>query len=338
MTVAPTSPFGLAILGAGYIADLHARAASELPGVRLVAAYSWRPERLAALADAHDIPRRYTSLDGLLADDEVDGVVVGLPNAEHAPATIASLESGRAVLVEKPMATSVAEAEAMVAAADAHGRALMVGHMWRFRPEVRAVREAIDAGRIGRPFKTKGYGIHVDWGPSGWFVERARAGGGALADMGIHALDTAWYLLGEPRPRRVFASVATHFLDADVEDSAVVVVEFEGGAASIIESGWHHPHADGPEAHTQVFGTGGYAEVFPPRLSILDGSARRWEELGTVETPHIGLPMYVRQLDRFVAAARGAALPEPSGRQGLEVVRMMEAAYRSAETGAAVEL
>lgn len=331
-------PVGLAIVGAGYIADMHCQAAAAVAGVRLVAACDRNPDRLAILADRHGIASRYSALDELLADPAVEAVVIGLPNSLHAPTTIASLGAGKAVLVEKPMATNVEDAASMVAAADAAVVPLMVGHMWRYRLEVRAVREAIAAGRIGRPFKTKGYGVHVDWGPAGWFRERALAGGGALADMGIHAIDTAWFLLGEPAARRVYAAISQNGDDGDVEDNALVVIEFDGGTISIVESGWNHPHADGPEAHTQVFGTDGYAEVFPPRLSVGRGADRHWIELGDAELPHIGVPMYARQLERFAEACRGTATPDPDGRQGLEVVRMMAAAYRSAATRQTVEL
>lgn len=328
--MAPRTPLGLAIAGAGYIADMHAQAAAGLPDVRLVAVYGRNGDRLASIAERHRIERRYTSFEDLIADRDVEAVIVGLPNALHAPTTIAALRAGKAVLVEKPMALSVVEATTMVAAADGADRPLMVGHMWRYRPEVRAIREAIAAGRIGRPVKTKGYGIHVDWGPSGWFRERDLAGGGALADMGIHAIDTAWFLLGEPRARRVFASTTQHSAEGDVEDGAIVVIEFEGPVVSIIESGWDQPYADGPEAHTQVFATEGYAEVFPPRLSVGHGTDRHWIELGSAESPHIGLPMYARQLERFIASCRGEARPDPDGRQGLEIVRIMQAAYESA--------
>jgi len=345
--VGASRPLRLGLVGAGYIADIHAQAARHAAGVRLLAACGREPGRLATLADRHAIERRYRDPEALLTDPEVDAVVIALPNALHAPVAIASLEAGKAVLVEKPMALATADAEAMVAAADRAGRPLMVGHMWRFRPEVVAVRHAVASGLVGRPFKTKGYGIHVDWMPSGWFRDPELAGGGALADMGVHALDTAWFVLGEPAPRRVYARVSRDFLadgGADggvggVEDGAVVWVEFEGGIASLVEAGWGHPHADGPEAHTQVFGTRGYAETFPPRAAVMRDGRRVWIDLeAEVESPHISLPMYVRQLEHFAAACRGERPPDPDGRKGLQVVRMLEAAYRAAASGRVVDL
>ena len=81
----------------------------------------------------------------------------------------------------------------------------MVAHCWRFHDDVRALRRRIEAGELGEIVKTRGYGVHAGWGPSGWFTDPQLAGGGALVDMGVHAIDTARYLLGDPRPARVCA-------------------------------------------------------------------------------------------------------------------------------------
>ena len=80
-----------------------------------------------------------------------------------------------------------------------------LGHMWRFDTEVNYLKKAVESGRLGRIIKTKGYGIHENWGPSGWFTQKDLAGGGALADMGVHAIDTVRYILGDPKPQTVYA-------------------------------------------------------------------------------------------------------------------------------------
>ena len=107
------------------------------------------------------------------------------------------------------MATTVPTREEMLATAARHDRLLLVLHPWRHHPAVIALRDAIVAGELGRVVRTHGYGVHADWGPGGWFTDPALAGGGALVDMGIHAIDTARFLLGEPEARRVRASITT---------------------------------------------------------------------------------------------------------------------------------
>ena len=110
------------------------------------------------------------------------------------------------------MAITVAECDAMIEAADAGGASLMVAHCWRFRDEVIAMRDRIASGELGAVIRTHGYGVHAGWGPTGWFTDPKLAGGGALIDMGVHAIDTARFLLGDPDPRRVRASIRHQLL------------------------------------------------------------------------------------------------------------------------------
>jgi predicted dehydrogenase len=94
------------------------------------------------------------------------------------------------------------------------------------------------------------------------------AGGGAIADMGIHAVDTARFLLGDPQPVSVYARIGTHYGDLDVDDTGILVVNWNGGTTSCIEAGWWQPHADGPQAATQLYGTAGFGRIFPSYLEI----------------------------------------------------------------------
>ncbi len=122
--------------------------------------------------------------------------------------------------------------------------------------------------QIGPVIRTKGYGVHVNWGPGGWFTQNEFAGGGAMADMGIHALDTARFLLGDPLPVSVYAQIGTYHRDFDVDDTGVILVNWDNGVTSYIESGWWQPRSDGPEAGTQLYGTQGFASLFPTYLSL----------------------------------------------------------------------
>src|SRR5439155_11953925 len=119
----------------------------------------------------------------------------------------ACLKAGKHVRVEKPMARTLAEAKAMNAAAARSSARLMVAHCWRFHDDVRAMRARVERGELGAIVKTRGYGGHAGWGPTGWFTDPDLAGGGALLDMGVHAIDTARFLLGDPQPDRVCASI-----------------------------------------------------------------------------------------------------------------------------------
>jgi predicted dehydrogenase len=309
----------VALLGSGWIMDYHARAVLEHPGAELCAAASWRGPSLARLAERHGIPRTTTDWRELAADPEVDAVVIGTPNALHAEQAVACLEAGKHVLVEKPMARSLAEADAMLAAAARSGARLMVAHCWRFHTDVLALRARVAAGELGEVVKTRSYGVHAGWGPSGWFTDPALAGGGALLDMGVHAIDTTRFLLGDPLPTRVCAVVATRYGDYAVDDDAILLVSWSNGSNSIVESGWWQPHAGGLEADTEVYGTRGYARV--------------WDSADLPEGyQHCSQPMYSAQLAELVEALAAGRQPRPSGEDGRVVMRIVEQAYASPST------
>jgi predicted dehydrogenase len=317
VTPAARDRLRIALLGTGWVADFHARAVREHPGAELVAAANWREPSLRALAERHHIPRTTTDWRELATDPAVDAAVVATPNALHAPQAIAFLEAGKHVLVEKPMAPTLAEADAMVAAARRGAAWLMVAHCWRFHPDVRALRARVERGELGEIVKTRGYGAHAGWGPAGWFTDPELAGGGALLDMGVHAIDTTRYLLGDPLPARVCAAVGTRYGDYAVDDDAVLLVSWSNGTTSVVESGWWQPKVAGLEADTELYGTGGYARV--------------WEQ---TEPPpgyeHCTQPMYSAQLAELVEAVAAGRQPRPGGEDGRVVVEVVEQAYASA--------
>lgn len=308
----------IALFGSGWIMDFHARGVLEHPLGELVAATNWREESLSKLAERFGIPRTTTRWEELAEDPEIEAAVIATPNALHAPQATACLRAGKHVLVEKPMATSVEECETMIAAARRSGASLMVAHCWRFRDEVRAVRDRITAGELGEVVKTRGYGVHAKWGPSGWFTDPALAGGGALVDMGVHAIDTARFLLGDPTPERVCATVGTRYGAYEVDDDGILLISWSNGTNSIVESGWWQPHPGGLEAETEVYGTKGYTTIFP------------WAEPPSEDYEHCSQPMYSTQMAEFIDSVSEGRQPRPNGEDGRVVMQVVEEAYRSA--------
>ncbi|MFM2106708.1 MAG: hypothetical protein RL338_1740 [Chloroflexota bacterium] len=333
--------FGLC--GVGYIGRIHANAIAATEGAALAAVHNHRGEALTRFVADHPAPLATTDWDEFVAAARrgaFDVAVIGTPNALHAPQAIALLEAGVHVLVEKPMATTVAEAEAMIAAADRAGRAVLTAHMWRFDPDARWLRGQIAAGAIGRVVRSRAIGVHTWWGPSGWFTEKRLAGGGALADMGVHAIDTVRYLIGDPRAVRVTARIGTHYGSYDVDDTAVILVDWDDGTASQIEAGWWQVQSDGPEAATRIHGTTAFASLFPTLVT-----RERDDETTETSSPppfertdHCDPRIYAAQIAHAAAVARGSEAPLIGPAVGLEVMRIMEAAYRSAATGREVTL
>jgi predicted dehydrogenase len=213
--------------------------------------------------------------------------------------------------------------------------------MWRFDREIQWLRELVSRGDLGTVFKAKSHAIWLHEGPppGGWFVAPELAGGGALADMGIHSIDTMRYVLGGARPTKVFANTGTFFEEIKLDDTATLLLEFEGGIAGLIEAGWYHLFADGLEGYTQVYGTRGYARALPSELHTHVGGV--WSVVRP-EMParqqQCDLPMYQAQMDHFVACILEDREPMPNGEEGLWTMRVLEAAYRSAKLGQAVAI
>lgn len=297
--------------------EFHARAVHEHPGAELVAVANWREPSATALAERYAIPHVTADWNEIVEATDVDAAVVATPNALHAPQSVALLRAGKHVIVEKPMAMSVGECDEMIGASRASGAFLMVAHCWRFRDEVRAMRERVASGELGEVVKTRGYGAHATWGPEGWFVDPALAGGGALVDMGVHAIDTARFLLGDPTPNRVCAAIGTRFGTYKVDDDGILLITWSNGTNSVVESGWWQPHVGGLEADTEVYGTKGYARIWDP-------------EPPSEDYKHDTQPMYSAQMAEFLDAIAEGRQPRPSGEVGRVVMQVVEHAYRSA--------
>jgi predicted dehydrogenase len=332
----------VAISGAGFIAGVHARAIKNAKDAVVESVVEYNPAKGKAFAAEHGIKQVFTSIDEILKAGGAEALVIGVPNALHAPQAIKALEAGIPVLVEKPMAMNASEAAEMVAASQKSGKPLMVAHCWRFDDEVRWLKSRVSAGELGAILRTKGYGVHANWGPQGWFKQKALAGGGALVDMGIHALDTARFLLGDPEPQSVFAKIGTNYIDADVDDTGVVIVTWKNGAVSYLESGWWQPHMDGPEAATQLYGKKGFGSVFPTFLEIPNPQEERVDTIdpGYVfpREDHAPQVMFDRQMAYFLECVQTNRVPVPGGLEGWTNMRILDAAYRSAKEGKVIDL
>ncbi len=333
----------IGVLGTGAIVrEFHLPALLANPRIQVTALGNQRPESLAQLAQGHGIEKTYTDFARMAADPEIDAIVNALPNYLHAPASIAMLRAGKHVLCEKPLAINVAEAEAMLAAAAAAGRKLVVAHPWRSSHEYACLRAVVAAGTLGDIFKVRAHAVLAGAGPpaNSWFVQPEFAGGGALTDIGIHSIDTISYVFDDqPRPVTVFARIGTRFQPIQVEDTATVIIEYDNGMVAELEAGWRHVHAASPHGALELFGVQGYARTFPAEVrSALSGVPGVFRPAWPAAAEHITAPMYAAQIDRFVDCVVHDAPPACAARNGLMGVRVLEAAYRSARSGEAVKL
>ncbi|MBI2941369.1 MAG: Gfo/Idh/MocA family oxidoreductase [Chloroflexi bacterium] len=342
---------GLGIVGTGRIARSHLRSLAQSGEGRAIAVYDIVPERATQLATEFDIPHVASTLEDLLERRDVAAVIVSTPPAAHARPTIRALEAGKHVLCEKPFALDPVEAEAMVRTAEASDRLLAVAsaRAGRLTSAARAAHRLITAGELGRVYHVRASAFRLRGRPgidifpdAPWFIDRSRAGGGALIDIGVYKIDLSLWLLGNPRVTSVLCSTyqgigapAPAPLVQTVEDHAVVMFTCEGGASGLIEIAWASNVA-GVDT-TLVLGTVAGLR-FSPLTMITTGPDRLPVErrlLHRADAEEVELGDVTTQFVRAILAGRQ---PETPGREALEVTRVIDAAYRSAASGQPVAL
>lgn len=267
----------------------------------------------------------------VLARADVDAVDICAPNAMHAELAIAACEAGKHVLVEKPMATSVAEADAMVAAAERAGVVLMAAHNLRFAAPYAAAAAAVADGLVGDIVGVRvamGHGGPESWTrDAGWFRDPALSGGGALLDLGIHVADLVRAVTGD-EVAEVSAFVRRPSEDA-VEESGVVSFTLAGGGVGTLSASW--AVRAGADHQLLVHGSAGTLTI--ERGQAVVRSAGGGDKV-VVEPPS---PM-PDLLANFVAVCRGEAAAVVGPRDGRQALAVIEAAYRSAAEGRAVRV
>ena len=328
-----------AIHGGGYIAKIHAQAIADSAGAELVA-IAGRSGSASELAKVASVPW-LEGEEGLVAAakrGEFDVAILCTPNTMHAPVGLQLLDAGVHLLVEKPMTTSYADAKALVDRARLNNVHVATAHLWRVDVEATWLRDQVKSGSIGEVYRSRGCGVHVGWGPSGWFTEAKLAGGGAVADMGIHAIDTLRFVLGDPKAIAVSARTARRFIKGDVEDTASIRIDWESGGWSEVEAGWWQPYADGAESSLRLYGERGIATLFPTAVVKGAGSESAETLAGpTVQkADHCDPLIYAAQIAHIVAVVNGA--PSLLDTCGPAAVAIMEAAYRSAASGKTEEV
>jgi predicted dehydrogenase len=329
----------------------HIKGWQEHPQVDVVALADPDAARLDKVGAEFGVPGRYASAEAMLAAEALDVVSVCTPNKFHKDLTLAALAAGCHVLCEKPMAMNAAEGRAMLDAAHAAGKRLMINFSYRFSAASRALKAQVDAGLFGDFY----YGRSV-WhrrrgmpGFGGWFGTKALAGGGPLIDLGVHRLDLALWLMGYPRPTWVLGSTYNPIASAlaqkaaktfDVEDLAAGFIRFENGATLALEASWAANIQEAELMETRLLGT---------QAGLLQKNLHEGYTFeAQVFTEVNGAPVNM-QLCPPTAEAKSAMFdyaqaildgqPHPAGgEQGLVVMQILDALYESARTGAPVNI
>ncbi|MBW2702955.1 MAG: Gfo/Idh/MocA family oxidoreductase [Deltaproteobacteria bacterium] len=335
----------VAVVGSGFIGQVHCDAFAQVPGARVSAHCGQDAERARAFCEKNRIADGFTDYGRMLKEAEMDAVLLAVPNFLHAEMAIQAAEAGKHLIVEKPLCLSLTEADAMLAACQKAGVLLCYAEELCFCPKYVQSKELTDEGAIGRVYRVNQVEKHA--GPySPWFWKPAEAGGGILMDMGCHSIEFARWFLGKPEVKAVtcFADTVLHGDKTEMEDDVVVILEFEGGQTALLESSW--ALHGGMDSITSVFGTEGVIHA-----DLLRGQGLRVHSLGgygeykpgakgwtwpDVEWLHTN--GYPQEDAHFIDCIRRGEKPMESGEDGRAVLEIMLACYASAAEGRRIEL
>ena len=339
----------VAIMGAGFIADIHAESYKRfVKDAQVVAVYTRDLEKAQAFAEKYGIEKWYDDIDKLLADCECDVVDICLPNFMHADACIKAAKAGKHVIVEKPLAMTLEEADAMIEACKEAGKKLMYAEELCFAPKYERVRALVEAGAVGKVYMLKQSEKHS--GPhSAWFYDVKLSGGGVLMDMGCHALAWFRWMNKGAKVKSIFAQMNTvlHKAITKGEDNMVAVIEFENDVVCVAEDSW--ARHGGMDDRIEVYGDKGvsYADLFQGNSALtysLEGYDYAAEKAGLTtgwsftayeEAFNQGYP---HELEHFIKCVRENKEPLVTGEDGRAVLEMIYACYAAAKEGRKIML
>lgn len=335
-----TPKLKVGVIGLGEVGRHQANGVRASAHAELFAAADLNAELLKATVEGTSI-RGYARAEELLADKDLEAVVICVPHKFHAELCLAALEAGKHVLVEKPATVTAAQCDALNALAKEKGVVFGASHNQLFYPPHRWLAEAIAAKRIARP-STLRLRLAIGGKLGGWRADPDLTGGGLLFDAGFHRFYVARYIMGEVK-------AVTAVLDTDKprekgEDAGLVILEFRDGGRAVIEAGYHAPkgafddqiEAVSADALIRIPGVEAHFEKFSSEPELLRWQSGKWEavEIETVTW----IETVGRSVENFIAAVQGRAELAANGQEARRIVEIVEATYRSAVEGRRIEL
>lgn len=348
------------VIGAGGIGfGVHLPGYARLKDVELVAVCDIEEAKLQRAVEKYQVPNTFTDYNEMLKMKDLDAVTIATPNYLHAPVAIAALNAGKHVLCEKPLSIKAEYAQQMVDAANKAGKLFMIGVNRRYEERSQQLKKMIQSGELGKVYAAntgwlRRRGVPY-WG--GWFMEKAKSGGGPLIDLGVHMLDLTWWLLGTPKPISVTGStyheienftitewdindpvligamaVDTKNIVYDIEDSAFALIKFEGGITITLAASWAL-NTEREITFLDLYGSKGGARWNP--LTIY---TEKDNNLANLEIKTQERHSHFVEIEHFVDCVRNGKEPLSPAREAVEIMKILDAIYKSAETGSEIKL
>ncbi|MFC1491516.1 Gfo/Idh/MocA family protein [Nitrospinota bacterium] len=318
----------LAFVGLGNFSRVLADAAGRADNCEIVNCFARTESTRKEFAEKHGC-RHGESLDEVLSDPEVEGVVVVTPHSTHADIICRAASAGKHIFIEKPLTLTVAEAKRATEAVAQAGVILQVGHHRRLQGATRRIREMIDAGELGEIYQLEANLSMPGGVRPGWRDDPAECPVGAMTGLGVHMVDNLHYLAGPAK--RLFAFSSKLSSEGNLDDVTSIVLEFESGPLGYIGTTRGIPKV----FNTAAFGTGGnaWSEEEGNRLFV-----QKQGESARTEIPIEASDGYVDELTEFARCIRSGEKPRAGGPEATEVVAVLEAVIESVNTGQAVDV
>ncbi|MCH2174558.1 MAG: Gfo/Idh/MocA family oxidoreductase [Lentisphaeria bacterium] len=342
--------FNVGVIGTG-ITQHTLSGVKDDPRLNIQAFVDLNEEKLKETADKWGATGRYQDAYEMIDKEDLDIVYVATPNKFHAPISIYALENGAHVFCEKPMAINAKEAKEMQNVADRVGKRIMINHSFRFTEQAWQLKKEVDSGTFGDIYfgRTVWHRRRGMPGFGGWFGNKEIAGGGPLIDLGVHRLDMALWLMGYPKPVWVMGSTYDHIAtriateqgkEFTVEDLASAMIKFENGGSLIVEASWASNRKENEFMVTELYGTeGGLIQrnldegyAFEAEIYLERNGAQFDSKL------HPPVPAAEHQFGHFMNCIENDVPHISSGNEGIIVMELLDAIYKSAEIGEPVRL
>ena len=334
------------LIGSGFIAGHHALSYNMLPDVEIVGVSSLLEDQAKELMKKYNISGEPIKDYQELLKMDCDAISICLPNFLHKEVAIAALESGKHIMIEKPLARNGEEGKSIVDAAKKAGKQIFYCENNIYAPAFKKVKQTIDEGAIGKIYNARCREQHS--GPhSKWFYKKEASGGGSLLDLGVHDIALMVYILGS-EVKKVFCQIDTvipdrgDFGECEVEDNAVGILYFDNGAQVTVEENWLAP--GGYQMLLHIYGTKGEIKCDPTRMTPItvyseDGYGYAVEKASSTSGWTFPVPEeawvfgYPQEMAHFIDCIKTGNKPKTDGEYALKITCILDAMYKSAKTG-----
>ncbi len=343
--------YKIAIIGVGGISEAHIGGYLSDERCELYAFCDINEKTLKAKGDKYGITRLYTDFNVMFKDlPEIDIVSICTWNNAHVAAGLAAINAGCHVFCEKPMAMNAAEAEQLSDAAEKSGKILGLGFCRRFGKDAILAREMAENGMLGNVYYAKALYLRRNGSPGGWFSDRKRSGGGPLIDLGVHVIDLVRYIAGDPQPvsvygvtfdklgdrrnlmdkKKFYLSENSERVDEifDVEDFASAMIRFDNGMVLSVETSYSLNCGD-DVGRIEIFGDKGGITI-DPDLVYHGEVLNRLADITFSAPTHFDGSEYGAEIHSFVSAVEGKEKLRATGKDGVALMKILDAVYRSA--------